>query len=94
MVGMMTTEEYVSALAQLEIVTDGAVYRDRRTGWVGRAVKVSQPSPANLPRGVDGRPKINLLGSSPKEDRTMEYRRAFLDDLQGPLDSDPVGFGA
>lgn len=91
MTDTMTPERLLAALAVQEQVTNGDVYRDSRTGWVGRAMVPSDPTKVFF-SPADGRPKIGLKGPSGKEDRVEEIRFGFVDDLV-PDGGPATGFG-
>lgn len=77
-----TADQIVAHGELLDDLVDGATYRDERTGWVG-ALRKPHGGPWGLtqvPKHPD-RPKIGLVGPSPKDDREVEERMAFLEDL-------------
>lgn len=86
-----TAEELAAAIVRLAELEDGATYRDPLTGWVGRLVKPQTVQGVQW-SAKDGRPRVDLMGASPKDDRDLERRSAFLDDIER-VDGDPVGFG-
>lgn len=74
-------------------LTDGATYRDVSTGWVG-ALRIPDGGARNLTQVPKhpNRPKIGLVGPSPKADLEVEERLAFIEDLE-PVDGPPTGLG-